>query len=151
MFPIVKANGLAIDSKLFDSEQIDEFVGFTHDSYDKTKEILEANPLILNCASQIVKGDFETAMGGASHMGRKDIVELLISYGARMDIFTFAFLGHYDIVRYLIQLYPKLLTSYGPHGYTLLHHAKIGENKKLENWLIDNGLTKEIYSGIFDF
>jgi len=40
--------------------------------FEATKKIIEAQPLLLNCTNQSKKGDIETALGGASHMGRKD-------------------------------------------------------------------------------
>ena len=36
---------------VFEAEEIDEFVGAAHNSLEKTKEIIEAKPLILNCRS----------------------------------------------------------------------------------------------------
>jgi hypothetical protein len=139
------------EPSLFKAEEIDEFVGAAHSSLEETKKIIEAKPFILNCASQIAKGDFETAIGGASHMGRKDIVDLLLSYGARMDIFTFTLLGYTDFVMDMIKKHPKLLKSYGPHGFTLLHHAKVGKQTDLANWLNDQGLNKDIFDSLFEF
>ena len=136
---------------LIEKDEIDEFVGVAHNSLEKTQKMLKANPLILNGASQLAKGDFETALGGASHMGRKDIADLLISHGARMDIFTFAFLGYSELVKQLVKRQPQLLNSYGPHGFTLLHHAKVGKQTALANWIESQGLTKEIFDDVFDF
>ena len=62
-----------------------------HNDFDATKKIIEKKPLLLNCTNQFKKGDFETALGGASHMGRKDIADLLVGLGARMDIFNMTF------------------------------------------------------------
>lgn len=139
------------ESSLFQAEEIDEFVGAAHSSLEETKKIIEAKPLILNCASQIAKGDFETAIGGASHMGRKDIADLLVAHGARLDIFNFTFLGFTDFVKELIVKYPQLLQSYGPHGFTLLHHANVGKHVAFADWLKEQGLKKEIFDDIFDW
>ena len=140
-----------IAPRLFQAEEIDEFVGAAHSSLEQTKKIIEAKPLILNCASQIAKGDFETAIGGASHMGRKDIADLLVSHGARMDIFNYTFLGFTDFVKDLLKKHPHLLNSYGPHGFTLLHHAKVGEHTDFANWLMEEGLIKDIFDTLFEF
>lgn len=139
------------NSTLFSPEEIDEFVGAAHSDLKETKRIIEAKPLILNCTSQIAKGDFETAIGGASHMGRKDITDLLVSLGPRMDIFNFTFLGFTDFVKELILKYPHLLHSYGPHGFTLLHHAKVGGHTAFAEWLQEQGLGKDIFEDIFEF
>ena len=138
-------------SSLFDADEIDEFVGAAHNSLDETRKIIDAKPLILNCASQLAKGDFETAVGGASHMGRKDIADLLVSRGARLDIFNFTFLGFTDFSKELINKHPELLNSYGPHGFTLLHHANVGGHTDFGNWLKEKGLIKEIFNDLFEF
>ena len=137
------------EPSLFDGGEIDEFVGAAHGSLEDTRKILEAKPLILNCASQLAKGDFETALGGASHMGRRDIADLLVAGGARMDIFNLTFLGFTGFVKDLIGKHPQLLTSYGPHGFTLLHHAKVGGHSAFASWLEEQGLESEIFDDIF--
>jgi hypothetical protein len=137
------------ESSLFTNEEIEEFVRVAHGNLEKTKKIIEAKPLILNCVNQWAKGDFETAMGGASHVGRKDIADLLVAHGARMDIFNFTFLGFTDFVKDLLKKYPHLLNSYGPHGFTLLHHANVGAHKDFAKWLQDQGLKETIFKDVF--
>lgn len=92
--------------KVFEPELIREFVFAAHKSLDETKKIIEKYPLLLNCTNQGKKGDFETAVGGASHMGRRDIANLLVAKGARLDIFNYAFLGYDDFVKKLVSDYP---------------------------------------------
>lgn len=140
---------IAQDSSKLSLEEIKEFVFAAHKDLDTTKKIIEDKPLLLNCTNQSKKGDFETAIGGASHMGRRDIADLLLSKGARLDIFNYAFLGYSDFVIKLVTDYPNLLNSPGPHGFTLLHHAKVGENSELEEWLISQGLTETWFKGVF--
>ncbi len=133
----------------FNKEEIDEFVLAAHNDSDKTRKMVDRNPLILNCASQYVRGDFETAIGGASHMGRKDIAEILVDRGARLDIFNLTFLGYTEVVKGLIKASPQYLNSYGPHGFTLLHHAKMGKHQDFADWLKNKGLEDDIFSDIF--
>lgn len=134
---------------LFSKEDIYDFVAAAHNDLDKVKELYEKQPLILNCTNQIRRGDFETAMGGASHMGRKDIADFLLSKGARMDIFSYAFLGYKDFVKQQIETSPQLLHSPGPHGFTLLHHAKVGGHEDLMDWIKEKGLTETFVKGVF--
>ncbi|NAS13685.1 hypothetical protein [Poritiphilus flavus] len=136
-------------NEVFDAELISEFVFAAHKSLDETKKIIEKYPLLLNCTSQLKKGDFETAVGGASHMGRKDIADLLVAKGARLDIFNYAFLGYDDFVKKLITDYPQLLKAPGPHGFTLLHHAQVGNRDDLADWLQSQGLTETFFKGAF--
>ncbi|MGX1930099.1 hypothetical protein [Flagellimonas sp. 2504JD4-2] len=134
---------------LFDSELILEFVFSAHKSLEETKKILDRYPLLLNCTSQFKKGDFETAVGGASHMGRKDIADFLVSRGARLDIFNYAFLGYDDFIKKWVSDYPNFLNAPGPHGFTLLHHAEVGGRKDLAAWLRYQGLTEKMFKGVF--
>jgi len=42
-------------------------------------------------------------LGAASHMGRRDIAEILIEHGARSNLFTSTMLGHLEAVRAYIK------------------------------------------------
>lgn len=105
---------------------VKEFVGAGHGDLEKTKTMLEKERGLLNAAWDWKAGDFETAIGGAGHMGRKDIALYLLSQGARMDIFVAAMLGRMEILKPTLDAFPNLVASKGPHGITLLAHAKKG-------------------------
>jgi len=137
------------ETEVFNKEEIKDFVFAAHNDFDKSKMLIEKNPLLLNCTNQFKKGDFETALGGASHMGRKDIADLLIGLGARMDVFNMTFIGLTDQVKQMIKAYPQYLNAPGPHGFTLLHHANAGKHVKFASWLQDQGLTETHFKGIF--
>jgi hypothetical protein len=51
-------------------------------------------------------------------------------------------LGKTNLVKPILEAYPNLIFAKGPHGFTLLHHAKIGEANELHDFLIDKGLTE---------
>ena len=140
---------IAQDRSILSIEEIQEFVFAAHRDLEETKRIIENKPLLLNCTNQGKRGDFETAIGGASHMARRDIADLLVGKGARLDIFNHAFLGYTDLVVKLVKDFPHLLNAPGPHGFTLLHHAQAGENTKLEEWLLSKGLKETWFKGIF--
>ncbi len=148
LFPKIGLSSSA-ENENFSLEEIKEFVFAAHKDLDKTRMIVDKNPLILNCANQAKRGDFETALGGASHMGRKDIADMLVARGARMDIFNLAFLGHAEVVKNLIQVNKQYLTAPGPHGFTLLHHAKVGKHEDLANWLMGKGLEETRFADVF--
>ncbi len=103
-----------------------DFVGKAHANFEATKALLAEHSMLLNATWDWGGGDFETGLGGASHMGNRDIAEFLIGRGARMDLFTAVMLGRLDIVTPMLSAYPALLQSRGPHGLTLLHHARKG-------------------------
>src|SRR5947209_5598382 len=102
---------------------IQDFVIFGHYDLDMVKKLLEKDPAVLNSTVDWGGGDWESALGGASHMGRRDIAQYLIDRGARPDIFTAAMLGHLDIVKSLIASHPALASAKGPHGIPLAAHA----------------------------
>lgn len=106
-----------------------DFVIYAHSSLDMTKKLLEREPGLLNASLDWGNGDFETALGGASHMGRRDIVEFLISKGARPDIFTFTMLGMLDSVKQMLTFQPSLIDAKGPHGFSIHFHAQVGQEK----------------------
>lgn len=105
---------------------VQEFVRVGHFDLDRTKALLAQEPGLLNATWDWGGGDWETALGGAGHMGRKDIALFLISSGARMDILHAAMLGRLDIVKPMLTAFPNLATSTGPHGITLMAHAQKG-------------------------
>jgi len=105
---------------------VQDFVIFAHSDLPMTKKLLEKEPALLNAAMDWGKGDWETGLGGASHMGRHDIVEFLLERGARIDIFCAAMMGQLDAVKAFLTLQPKLIDAKGPHGFTLHFHAQVG-------------------------
>ena len=71
-------------------------------------------------------GDWESALGAASHMGRRDIAEVLLAHGARPSLFSATMMGQLDIVKAFVAAIPGVQRTLGPHGITLLAHARNG-------------------------
>jgi hypothetical protein len=113
---------------------VQDFVIYAHSELDMVKKLLEREPVLLNATMDWGNGDWETGLGGASHMGRHDIVEFLLDRGARIDIFCAAMMGRLDAVKSFLTLQPKLIDAKGPHGLTLHFHAQVGD-KRSENVL----------------
>jgi len=107
-------------------ELVREFVGAGHGKLDRVREMLIERPAVVNCVWDWGGGDFESALGGASHMGRPDIASYLIEHGARLDIFAAAMLGKLEIVEAACVAFPNTPQVPGPHGITLLEHARKG-------------------------
>ncbi len=128
----------------YDQKLIKEFVVAGHNDLDKVKMMLADDPNLLNCTWDWGGGDFEMAIGGAGHLGNKEIANYLISVGARVDLFVLTMLGKTNIVKPVLEEYPNLIFAKGPHGFTMLHHAKQGgENAlKLYEYLQSKGLDK---------
>jgi hypothetical protein len=90
------------------------------------RDLLGRHPALVNAAWDWGGGDWETALGAAAHVGRRDIADFLLAHGARLDIFAAAMLGHLDIVRATIEAIPAARNWSGPHGISLLKHAEAG-------------------------
>lgn len=114
------------DKVRIDAALVEEFVGKAHGDLDRVRELLAEHPALLNAAWDWGGGDWETALGAASHMGRRDIAEFLLGQGARGDIFAAAMLGSLDLVKAIVQIQPSSATALGPHGISLLRHAIAG-------------------------
>lgn len=109
-----------------DPDLVRAIVGASHGRTERVRELLSRHPALAKAAWDWGFGDWETALGAASHTGQREIAELLIASGARPNIFTFAMLGQMDVVRAVIQANPGIQRLHGPHGITLLSHAKAG-------------------------
>jgi len=107
-------------------ELVKEFVIAAHGDLEKTKSLLAETPSLLNATWDWGGGDFEMAIGGAGHMGRRDIALFLISQGGRFDLFVAAMLGRLDVVKPMLTAFPHLAESKGPHGIPLMVHAQKG-------------------------
>jgi hypothetical protein len=105
---------------------VNEFVRVAHADLDATRKMLDAEPRLIRAAWDWGGGDFETALGGAAHMGRRDIATFLIDRGAHLDLFAAAMLGELPIVKAALDARPSLARVPGPHGIPLLAHAKAG-------------------------
>lgn len=62
-------------------------------------------------------------------MGRRDIAELLLAHGARLDLFAAAMLGEVEIVRSILTAYPEMRDARGPHTIPLRAHAEAGSEQ----------------------
>jgi hypothetical protein len=108
---------------------VEDFVIFAHSNLDMTRQLLDREPLLVNGFMDWGKGDWESGLGGASHMGRHDIVSFLLERGARIDIFCATMMGQLEAVKAFLQLEPKLIDSRGPHGFTLHFHAQLAGDR----------------------
>jgi hypothetical protein len=122
-----------------DDTMVSGIVGASHGNFDKVKELVNARPELAGASWDWGFGDWETALGAASHVGRRDIAEFLMTNGARPDIFTYAMLGMLKSVQEIIETVPGIQSHNGPHGITLLQHAKNRlENKEITSSDADN-------------
>ena len=117
---------MADEPSPLDSALVNEFVLKAHGDLDTVKRLLEGEPQLLNAAWDWGGGDWETALGAAAHVGRREIALYLLDRGARMDVFAAAMLGEVDVVRAMLEAQPSLRDARGPHGIPLISHAEAG-------------------------
>jgi hypothetical protein len=109
-----------------DRARVKRFVIAGHFNLPAVEKMLAEDPTLINGAIDWGHGDFETALGGASHMGRRDIAEFLLAHNARMDIFAATMLGKIDIVKAAVAAFPGIVQVLGPHKIPLIAHAEKG-------------------------
>ncbi len=102
-----------------------DFVRAAHADLSAVRSALESQPTLVNACQDWGGGDFETAIGAASHMGRRDIADALLAAGARPDLFTHIVLGDLDVLRTQLRRHPAWVRIKGPHGLTFEAHAKV--------------------------
>ncbi|SED82734.1 hypothetical protein SAMN05519104_4478 [Rhizobiales bacterium GAS188] len=114
------------DATRLDPDLVRDFVGKAHSDLGYVRDLLRQRPALANAAWDWGGGDWETGLGAAAHVGRRDIALYLLDNGARLDIFAAAMLGHLEIVRAMLDAFPEARKWRGPHGIPLLKHAEAG-------------------------
>lgn len=110
-----------------DKELVKEFVTKGHGDLPKVKSMLEETPALLNSVQNWGGWDWEDALGGAGHVGNREIALFLLSKGARMTIHVAAMLGELKVVQSLIEAFPYMKEAKGPHNISLFRHAQAGK------------------------
>ena len=93
-----------------DSDSVHEFVANAHGDLEAVRNALASEPALVNASWDWGGGDWETALGAAAHMGRRDIAEWLLAHGARLDVFAAAMLGEIEVVRAVLSAQPEVGT-----------------------------------------
>ena len=107
-------------------ELVREMVAVSHGNVARVKELLASRPTLARAAFDWGFGDWEDALGAASHVGNREIAETLLAHGARPTIFSAAMLGQLETVKAFITASPGIEATPGPHSITLLRHAMAG-------------------------
>jgi hypothetical protein len=108
-----------------DPERVREMVGVAHHDLDAVRRLLR-QPALAEATWDWGFGDWESALGAASHVGRADIAELLIAHGAAPTLFSAAMLGQLQVVKAWVEATPGIQRTLGPHSIPLLRHALAG-------------------------
>jgi len=112
--------------------QTDELVkafvvaGHADSNLAKVKAMLDQDPQLAVASWDWGAGDWETALGGASHVGSREMAHFLLENGARIDAFCAAMLGRRDLLAAILAASPAAALVRGPHTYCLLYHVATG-------------------------
>ena len=120
-------------------EQIRNFVLPAHGNLEVVKQMLAAEPRLLN--EKYEEFD-ETALEAASHVGNRPIAEFLLEQGAPMNLYTAAMFGQKETVAAYLDEEPELVNGNGVHGISLLYHAALSGNVELVELLAERGNTQ---------
>ena len=132
--PISRAAGFQQDeaapaSDIFPRQSPDmvrEMVTVAHGNLTRVRELVETHPSLARAAWDWGFGDFEDALGAASHVGNRAIAEYLVARGARPTLFSATMLGQLDVVKHFIAANPGAQRIPGPYSISLLSHARAG-------------------------
>jgi hypothetical protein len=103
-----------------------EIVGVAHSNLARVRELVGKYPTLAKAAWDWGFGDWESPLGAASHVGQRAIAAFLIEQGAGPTIFSAAMLGQLAVVQAFEPSVRDLPMLRGPHGITLIAHARAG-------------------------
>src|SRR5215469_6458963 len=110
----------------YSAEVIKTIVTVAHFDLNKLKDLIDPHPHLVKSAWDWGFGDWETPLGAACHMGRRDIAEYLLSKGATPSLFSWVLFGDLHMVQKIVEQQPGIQRMAGPHSISLLAHARMG-------------------------
>src|SRR5262252_3765370 len=118
-----------------DQAPVEACVGYAHGDLTKVRELVEQYPELVNASAPWN----ETPIEAAAQLGRKDIIDYLLSKGAPLDFFTACVLGRGDLVEAELARDPARARSRGVHGLPALYFAAIGGHPSIAEVLVAHG------------
>jgi hypothetical protein len=129
----------AADFPRNDLTRVQAVVGASHANLERVRELVLEQPALAKASWDWGFGDWESALGAASHTGRREIARFLIEHGARPTLFSATMLGELRTVEAFLDADPGLIGLHGPHGISLVRHAQAGgdEARVVLDYLVD--------------
>jgi ankyrin repeat protein len=118
-----------------DPALVQECVGNAHANLERVRELVEEHPELVEARAPWN----ETAVEAATQMGRRDIIEYLVSRGAPVDFFTACVLGRTDQVLAELHSDPARARARGVHDLPVLYFAGIGGQLEVAELLLRHG------------
>jgi 3-oxoadipate enol-lactonase len=114
---------------------VNEFVGVSHGSIDRAKELLAQYPSLVNAVADWG----ETPIQAAAQTGQREIVELLLGAGAPRDICTCAMLGDRDAVAAFLERDGDAAHATGAHGLPVMYYPACNGRLDIAELLLAHG------------
>jgi len=115
-------------------------VGFSHFNLDQVKKEVEADTRLAHS----VATTSEKAVEASAHMGRKQLVDLLLGHGAPCSLPTAVMLNDFTTVKRLLDEDPNRIHERGAHDFALLWYPIIGKcDLDMTQLLLDRGVRVE--------
>src|SRR5258708_8303891 len=89
-------------------ELVKEYVTKSHGDLEAVRRLAKQEPMLVRASWDQGGGDWETGLGAASHMGRRDIAHLLIDSGARIDVSPVFILAYLAPPNALLSAFPPI-------------------------------------------
>ena len=118
-----------------DQALVDACVGSAHGDLNTVRELIEQHPALVNARASWNERPIEAA----AQLGRRDIIDYLVSRGAPVDFFTACVLGRGDLVEAELARDPARARSRGVHGLPALYFAAIGGHPSIAEVLVAHG------------
>src|SRR5437660_9734181 len=118
-----------------DQALVEECVGNAHGNLERVRELVDEHPELVEARAPWN----ETAVEAATQMGRRDIIEYLVSRGAPVDFFTACVLGRTDQVLAELRSDPARARARGVHELPVLYFAGIGGQLEVAELLLRHG------------
>jgi ankyrin repeat protein len=116
-------------------ETINQFVGAAHGDFATVQALADEYPDVITANATWN----ETALGAASQMGNRPILEFLLDRGVELDVFAAAALGLTDRVVAFLEADPSLIRARGVHGYPILWFPVVAGHREVAAALLARG------------
>jgi ankyrin repeat protein len=113
----------APDLTAFSGKTLGGIVERSHGNVDATRSAIERHPELAHARSTTTEG----AVEAGAHMGRRDIVDLLLEHGAPYSLPTAVMRNDLERARALLEEDPLRVHERGAHDFPLLWYPVIGK------------------------
>jgi ankyrin repeat protein len=118
--PLVAPDGPAVPSRV-----VQQYVGISHGSLEKARELLDRHPGLL--LAEAPWG--ELAVEAGAHVGYRELVQYQLDHGAPCSLTTAAMMGRAAFVRRLLAEDRQRIWDHGAHNFPPLWFAAVGGSR----------------------